>query len=1006
MTEAAERGYPNRNPFPAIATTSQSERPASPAAGGGGPELMAVELPAVKSVLKVARAYLAGFGDDDIDEYGQAAFVHGDHGSGKTHAVLYALGQMPKSATTPDDVPYRFYAKAEDHDFVAFYRRLMGQLDVAAWRDLSLRFLGRIAGEETGRALGEAAEVGFVQQVRHAPEQVYALSEELRVEPGAVLQTQMAEMSGVVGASKEDFQRALTYLTDPALQDAAYAWLVGRSVTAEQARRLGVSGPITKLEQCRHGIQLLVAMCARIHRPIVIVLDQCERLIFERDDTLCQPNVGVLHSLVEAVPRENGMLVLVGSDDAWWALPRDFRQRVGGNDVLAPVLTPDQAVALLAAYIGAVTGNSLPDDPYPFTVGSVHILLELSGGNVRRLLQQAWEVFDQAPRGKPILQSLVERTAGRGRGRITKGEAKLAIEAVMFEAGVTFQRDWRANGIQADYAVPVSEPRVMIRISQAAFADDEAVEALRHANLIQQMQRAGLTIRVVLVVLGYCSPDVLGQLEQVAHDVIVYDGPPAAERLRPILSQLAGRDATETVIDNDRLEGAIDVLERTTEARDQEMNALRSEFDTLLQRFAQAAEPSGRSAWTQRQQQLRDRIRDERKDRGRQEFTDLEAAHATAERDRRIRFLVAGILGGVLLLVLGLITGSWAAAAGQGLGGALIAVCILSVMLFYVQLPRRRAWALGHLIALGSGLFAGAIGTFTFLEATSALNSFSGGTWYSFGRPVTQSLLITLGILLACACGLAGFSLLETRRTRDLGRSADSIERLGQAARSYAQGVALSRHPLLRASARRRELLTREDPHFRYAGVITAGPDRLAGYDAALARLFMTEPTVIVRRAAARALGTADSDLVQDVLRDGIDAGIPESVYLVEAAPADVISRVVAEPFPESPAILLSRVRHAAPDSTRLLTVVAEAADLKVAEPLLDLLRHWYRNEREIKSHQLPERFLRRAAALLSPFDKDGLGTFDELAIRPDIDDVYLFYEQLIFYREQAPRDE
>jgi hypothetical protein len=988
MTEAADCVYLDRNPFPAIATTSQSELPASPAAEGGGPELMTVELPAVKRVLKVAEAYLAGFADVDIDEYGQAAFVHGDHGAGKTHAVLYALGQMPKLAGTNEAVPYRFYVKAEDHDFIAFYRRLMSQLDLAAWHNLSLRFLGKIAGEETGKALGEAAEADFLQQVRRAPEQVYALSEELRLEPGAVLQTQMAEMSGVVGGSKEDFQRALTFLSDPVLQDAAYAWLVGRDVTTEEARRLGVSGPITKLEQCRYGIQLLVSMCARIHRPIVIVMDQCERLILERNDTLCESNAGVMHSLVEAVPRGNGMLMLVGSDDAWWALPRDFRQRVGGNDVLAPILTPDQAVALLAAYIGVVTGTTVPDDPHPFTVGAVHTLLELSGGNIRRLLQQAWEVVDQAPRGEPILPAFVERTADRGRGRITKGEAKLAIEGVLFEADVAFERDWRLNSIQADYAVPVPEPRVLIRISQAAFADDEVREALRHANLIQQVQREGLTARVVLIVLGYCSPDVLGQLEQAAHDVIVYDGPSAAERLRPIVSQLLSRDASVAAVDSGRLEGAIDVLQRTTEVRDQEVSALRGELSTLLDRFAQAAEPSGRSVWTQRQQQLRDRIRDERKDRRRQEFADLEAAHATAEQDRRTRFLVVGALGGVLLVVLGPIIGSWLPGAGLGLGGVLISVGALPVLLFCVQVLRRRPWlSLGQLIALGAGLFAAMIG--------------------AFAVPVTQALLIIFGVVFACVCALAGFSLLETKRTKDLGRPADSIERLGQAARSYTEAIAVPRY-LARASLRRRELLTSDDPHFRYAGVITAPPGRDGPglYNAALARSFMTEPTVIIRRAAARALGTADGDLVREVLRDGIEKAIPETVYLVEAVPGDVISWLVGESFAETPATLLARVRSAHMDPTRLLTVVAEAADAKVDDSLLELLQQWYGNEREIKFHQLPERFLRRAAALLSPFDKGGLGTFDELAMIPDIDDVYLFYEQLIFYREHAPRDE
>jgi len=36
------------------------------------------------------------------------------------------------------------------------------------------------------------------------------------------------------------------------------------------------------------------------------------------------------------------------------------------------------------------------------------------------------------------------------------------------------------------------------------------------------------------------------------------------------------------------------------------------------------------------------------------------------------------------------------------------------------------------------------------------------------------------------------------------------------------------------------------------------------------------------------------------------------------------------------------------------------------------------------------------AADMLSPFEKGGLGTFDELALIPDMDDLYLFFEQLI----------
>jgi hypothetical protein len=35
-----------------------------------------------------------------------------------------------------------------------------------------------------------------------------------------------------------------------------------------------------------------------------------------------------------------------------------------------------------------------------------------------------------------------------------------------------------------------------------------------------------------------------------------------------------------------------------------------------------------------------------------------------------------------------------------------------------------------------------------------------------------------------------------------------------------------------------------------------------------------------------------------------------------------------------------------------------------------------------------------------------GSAPFDELTLIPDIDDVYLYFEQLIFYRERGPQAE
>jgi Domain of unknown function (DUF4062) len=586
VTEARGRWHLQRNPFPSYATASLDERPADAVAGGGAFDLPTADLPVIRELWKPYEIYLGEFTEGRIN-HGQVAFLHGVHGAGKTHAVLYSLERV-QALLPAGDLAYRFYVKAADNNFIAFYRRLMGQLDLTALRNISLRFLGIITGEEAGKALGADEEARWLEQLREAPDRVYTLYEQLVVEPGAVLETQAAELAGIVGG-REEFQRALTFLLDPALEEPAYAWLTGRDVTASEASRLGVSGPITDPQLCRYGIQLLVSMCTRIGKPVIVVIDQCERLVLDENAELHMPNVGLLHSLIEAVPRERGMLVLVGSDDAWRALPTDFRQRIGSNDVLAPILTPDQAVEVLTVYVAAVAGETAHDDSFPFTRDAILALLELSGGNIRRLLQAAWGVF-QATSGEEITRAAVARAADQVTGSTSRDEAERAIERVLLEEGVTFVQPWRQGAMQADYGVLAgSEAHVLIRISQAVFYNDEAHIALGSLSLIRQLQREGLAARVVLIVLGYCSPEVLSQLKRAAHDVFVYEGEAVAEQLRGVVRQMPGQGQQSAAMNRDRLDEVYRALQLTAESRDQEVRALRAELTSLQDRLAEAS---------------------------------------------------------------------------------------------------------------------------------------------------------------------------------------------------------------------------------------------------------------------------------------------------------------------------------------------------------------------------------------------------------------------------------
>jgi uncharacterized membrane protein HdeD (DUF308 family) len=968
-------------------------------------------------------------------DHGQVAYLHGDHGSGKTHSVLYLLNHVAGDHSKIGTMTYRFYVKAQDGNFLDIYRRIMEQLSMTALRNLSLRFLGILAAEQAGRTFGEEAAASVLERLRESPDRIFALYDRMVVDPGAVLEAQASELAGVVGR-REDFQRALTFLLDPALETAAYEWLVGHNITIRDASRLGVSGPIDDPQLCRYGVQLLVAMCARIREPIILVIDQCERLIFDENHDLYMPNVGLLHSLVEAVPRENGMLVLVGSEDAWRAVPRDFRQRFGLNDLLSTILTPDQAIELLGVYIGAVTGETAADDPYPFSTGAVHALLAASGGNIRRLLQLSWEVFDQAVRnlGQAVSDNLITaddvEATGQGWGGMRRNEAEHAIERLLRQEGLTFERPWRRGAVKADYAVlSGTEPRLLIWIMEAVFYDDEARGALSILSWLQQVLEEGWPTRVVLVVLGYCSPAVLSRLELAADDVIVYDGVEATQQLRTIAEQLSSQTEQASIADRGRLDEIYQALQLVAESRDQEVRALRSELNSLLSRISETSVPAGgRGNWVQRRQQLLDRIADVRELRRRDQLSDVETAHADAERDRRNRYFVAAAVIGIPLLLIGILIGSWPtqswASVGAALGSTAVAV---GLVLAFLPFTPRTLWSPSSiLLPLGACVAAAGVGFFILYLG------FTYPFYYSY-RPTVQALLVALGLIIGTGCVLAGISVLRTRPARELSRPVDSFERLAQVTRSYAEATSLGPYQLEAA-------LKYADPHLRYAGIITVkssellhrtrhddGSDgydresdppllsgRREGYERALARQFRVEPTVILRREAARALGTAPPSLVEAVIEDGIRENIAEIVYLVEIAKVPPVSLPTDDDQSTSAATALAGWRQsveAADSADNLLWyILKRVTNVDSENEFWAALKDWYGGEQDPSSwsrlRRIPERSFRQAATILSPFEKGGLGTFDELSMISEIDNMYLFVEQLIFYRELSYSEE
>ncbi|MET7334051.1 hypothetical protein [Nonomuraea sp. NPDC005650] len=196
------------------------------------------------------------------------------------------------------------------------------------------------------------------------------------------------------------------------------------------------------------------------------------------------------------------------------------------------------------------------------------------------------------------------------------------------------------------------------------------------------------------------------------------------------------------------------------------------------------------------------------------------------------------------------------------------------------------------------------------------------------------------------------------------------------------------------------------DPVVRYAYALGENPDE--GYRR-LADALLSEPLALVRQSIAHRMSVSTrspADCVPDVLR-GLREGVPEVLLLL--ARRQQLAR------PDQP-----RVLRDLPPDLRILVALAnpgavELADGPVARhpaevvlaalgvrgPHHPLARAVRTGAGEFEPVEIPPSELRAAARLLSPLERDGLGTYDWLPFVDQIDELYLFLEELLHSQEK-----
>lgn len=971
--------YPDKNPFPYQGTmTVEASSDFDSDESYQIPRTLPLE--PVRQTLGLVRDYIERFQLDQIKR-GQFAVLRGDHGSGKTHAIKYVIDRVKQDIATANSGvcrPILLYGQGKKPDFLAIYKQLVSQLPIEDLQDINLRFLGVVASEQIGRnATNRAAELEVAAKLREEPAKVYELFKSYLVERGAVEEKAKSEVRKLSPGTGDDFRRAFSYMLSPELARAAYQWLLAQPITDEEKRRLGVSGPIISAEVSTMALQLLASLFNRVGRPLVIFIDQYEKLITTKDKVLAAGNAGLIHSLVEIVPRENGMFVLSGNEEAWDALPRDLESRFAGNVVDFPVLKPEEASEMILLYLTAaedpfsvhmktVSRPRSPGEFYPFDDDAIRKIISYSAGNIRNLLQICSKVFDAAAANKrEITTRLVDKVLREGKLAYYSRENVVAeIERILRERSLTYQRDFRIGQVEVDLAVITAEnhPQVLIEINEAAFHEQEAQRALATLNIVQSIRQQGLRTPIVFVALGYVSEEVTKAVREFSQDFIVYKPRVFRSRMRKVLNRILAREVPRRDSQKDvatletRLHDLSAKLERLLSERKAEADVTEQRLAELFERQAmdrlRERRQGARPAWADERRRIEREIQEIRKQRSQLDLHEMERLRERAEHDRR-----------------------------------------------------RRGWIQSVLVLLPS------IGFFVYVFALQL--RFERDFWYSFSRTLSVPLVIGslfVSLLLAALVLLRARGVIGPALYRDIAGPVSSSDELQRLTQQYLAERRRGWSSLHLVMSRYRTALTAmvnpfptgivsllrsSNPHYRFVGALAADPQR---HHELLMHVLKVERSAIVRRKIAQQVGRGTDDLER--FEDLLSGFITELAYIIDAGQSP---RSIPYDWPNSLRTLANMHGAYYGLSSNSLAAILAAGDHEYYDKQgLVRIFHVGLDRSDPKDlSEVTEARIRQALNDLSPYDEGGLGTFDELSVINKVDEYYLFFRQLLFFVER-----
>ncbi|MGW3105274.1 hypothetical protein [Streptomyces sp. NPDC001100] len=541
----------NENPFPVSAVARFSPL---------GADAFSIETPAVAQALAYVDQYLAQ--NDDIKAAkgrpvdGNVIAIVGEYGTGKTHLSVEILRRI---RSRDDESVHSFYVDAPADNFLALYRdRFFGQLDRKDLRQRVAEYYADIVAEELGQSPLTENVARLLLERQASPQDIvqrFGL-------PESTFQQRLQERLKDI-TEQEEFGTALGLFMRPEFEAAVWEWLAGHpadTVLQERGIRRTINDDISALE----AIGVFAFLYGRQHQHFVLIVDEFEKVL-SRDTRSGMDEGAVLafKKLLEVFGQSRSLLVLSGLPDFVEVLPDDAKQRISSL-VRPTALSFEDA----RQYVRNALGRE-SDDLAPFTDDSISYLVELAGGNARKVIRLFYHAYEASARaGTDVTRAMVREVARQQFEVSTPDDVRSDVARILDSNGWVFEQSKslrKKPAFVADYWVGVGDHAgCAIQITQSVL---HAPEADRLANAAKSLQREGANVATVLIVNGYLAEPLADQLATSFSRVLLYSPMRFPEDFPAAISSIIRR--LEETSNEDRLslvESKLDQLLRQTQS--------------------------------------------------------------------------------------------------------------------------------------------------------------------------------------------------------------------------------------------------------------------------------------------------------------------------------------------------------------------------------------------------------------------------------------------------------